>query len=125
MAKLKKTASINKTFDKPKDLTEEQVENQEHLSVERFNSLKPKYIWNGDDRPKANLVDLMHWARSTFGYSALGVMGADQINLQCYIHNKVVIDGSFMQFCEQVGAKIECLYRDSVASWKSEHDYEH
>jgi len=126
MAKLKKVSSnISKNVEKPKDLTEEQVENQEHLNKERFESLKPKFSWDDTDRPKSNLVDLMHWALNKFRNQAFNT-SIDNINkLQCYIHNKVVIDGSFMQFCEQIGAKIECLYRDSIASWKSEHNYEH
>lgn len=98
------------------NITESQISAQEHLSTDRLNLLLPKYEWDNGmfiDRPKSNLVDLMHWVRRTFGPN----MGL-QKNLQCWIHNKIVMDGSFMQFAEETGIKIECLYADSCASWK-------
>lgn len=107
------------------DLNEDTLEKQEHLSIERFKNLKPKFDWVRDDspghqRPSANLVDLMHWAKNKYA-TALN----SRFNLEVYIHNKIVIDGSFLQFCEENNFKIECLMRDSIASWKTDHDCEH
>ena len=103
-----------------RDLTEGQIEKQEHLSKERLNLLKPKTKWQDFDyksnpRPEHNLIDLMHWVKGNFGNA----------NDRCYIHNKIVIDGSFMEFCEQTGTKVETLYLDSIASWRSDKDCEH
>ena len=53
-----------------KYLTEEQVDKQEHLSKNRLDTLAPYYDWynsNFNDRPKHNLIDLMHWVRNQFG----------------------------------------------------------
>lgn len=108
-------------------LTEEQVEKQEHLSKERLALLKPRFLHNSlDERPKANLIDLMHWVKTIFStelYSNNKVF--ESSSLHPWIHNKIVIDGSFLEFAEQNKIKVECLYRDSIASWKSEKDFEH
>jgi len=108
------------------DLTEEEVEKQEHLSEDRLKIFQPKYKWDrkltAGERPREDLVDLMHWVKNTF---AKDLRIKDTELLGCYIHNKIVIDGSFMEFCEQHNVQISCLYRDSIASWKSDHDFEH
>lgn len=105
-----------------KYLTEKQIEEQEHLTKVRLANLLPKHInLSGcEPRPEKNLIDLMHWVKNNFS-NYLG----DVKDLNPWIHNKVVIDGSFLQFSEEVGAKIECLYRDSIASWRSDEKYEH
>lgn len=119
-----------------KDLNEDDIEQQEHLNNERFKCLIPKYEWNyrsglGDEknplninckhlRPVANLVDLMHFAKDNYNFDL-----KNKKNLQCYIHNKIVIDGSFLQFCEENNIKVECLMKDSVASWKTDKNHEH
>jgi len=102
-------------------LTETQVEEQEHLSANRLKLLKPKFSRGQIDsnRPTANLIDLMHWVKDTFG-SHLG-----QKDLGCWIHNKIVIDGAFFQFAEENKVSIETLYLDSIASWKSSKKFEH
>lgn len=103
-------------------LTEEQVEKQEHLTKQRLALLKPSYPHsNLRDRPDANLIDLMHWVRCTFSKE----LGGSHEKLHPWIHNKIVIDGAFLEFAEQHKVKVECLYRDSVASWKSDKKYEH
>ena len=112
------------------DITEEQVEEQEHLTPERLKNLTPKYPWRRTVkdgtfdyiRPREDLIDLMQWVKSSF---ATDLRVKDAESLCCYIHNKIVIDGSFLEFCEQHSIEVSCLYRDSVASWKSEHDFEH
>jgi hypothetical protein len=103
------------------DLTESQIEKQEDLSDKRLALLKPEILWGTlADRPTHNLIDLMHWVKESFvpKHSSSSEYG-------CFIHNKIVIDGSFLEFCEQKGVKIKTLYLDSVASWRSEHDSEH
>ena len=115
------------------DLSEEIVEKQEHLSVERLKNLTPILEFRHfKNRPTANLIDLMHWVNRTFSLTNLQNYGEpasnpvkNNENLQCFIHNKIVIDGAFLQFCEENDVKITCLMRDSIASWKTEHDSEH
>lgn len=115
------------------DLSEEVVEKQEHLSVRRLDCLTPKYGFDDFlNRPTANLIDLMHWVKEIFNANKLKhvKLGYDNDlknhnNLQCFIHNKIVIDGAFMQFCEENDVKVDCLMRDSIASWKTEKDSEH
>lgn len=118
---------------KSQDLSEEIVEKQEHLTKERLEKLNPclTFAWM-KNRPDANLIDLMHWVKQSFSSNKITNNLADisnplvnRNNLQCFIHNKIVIDGAFLQFCEENNVKVECLLRDSVASWKTEHDSEH
>lgn len=102
-------------------LTLEDSENQEHLSKERLDSLKD--IVNNftplEDRPPANFIDLMKWVEKSFS-SAL----VDRTNLNRYIHNRIIIDGQFMQFCKEKQIDITCLYKDSIVSWKTDFLYE-
>ncbi len=115
-----------------KYLTEEQADQQEALTKERLAILKPKYGRPGDtgfvdncpNRPEENLIDLMHWVKSYFG-SEIESSERKLNDLHPWIHNKIVIDGSFLQFAEEEGVTIECLYRDSIASWRSDNKYEH
>lgn len=105
-----------------KDLSEKEIDAQENLNDNRFKLLKPLLNWNDfyETRPKQSLIDLMHWAKNTFG----GQLSSKE-DLNCYIHNKIVIDGSFLQFAEENNINIQCLYKDSVASWNTDHNNEH
>lgn len=115
------------------DLSEEIVEKQEHLSAKRLKKLEPKFDFRlFSARPVANLIDLMHWVKDSFSLTLVQNYSNSQNNplknsnnLQCFIHNKIVIDGAFLQYCEEKGLNVECLMRDSIASWKTEHDSEH
>jgi hypothetical protein len=91
---------------------------EEHLTVKRLiNELNSKS--NNIDvtqKPTHNLDQLMRWAIFTYRLN--------NKNLQPYINNKITIDGSFLQFCEQNEVKVECLYRESIASWLTDYDTE-
>lgn len=103
-------------------LTPEDLEQQENLSAKRLAALLPKndkYPTTDTPRPAANFVELMDWTLLNFS-SAL----KDQHNLEKLVHNRVIIDGQFLQFCEGRGINVECLYRDSTISWTTDNDYE-
>lgn len=125
MEKLNKVS--NSSLSEKKDLNEEDIEKQEHLTAKRFLKLKPliksnQYHSDLRPRPEANLIDLMHWVKNATLFTDFI---NNKHNLECYIHNKIVIDGSFLQFCEENNINIQCILKDSVASWKTEHDSEH
>jgi ATP-dependent 26S proteasome regulatory subunit len=118
--KSKLTALTNKAQEVNLKDSEFQYEADEHLSKTRLSSLiQNKQVKTTLERPTANLIDLMHWVKSEFSQH---LKGGD---FECFIHNKIVIDGTFLKFCEENNVKVECLLKDSIASWKSEHDYEH
>jgi len=75
------------------------IEEEEHLSVKRLAelSVSNKYNLNIDHllRPKESFVDLMNWAKSNFS-----VVLNDKTNLNCFIHNKIIIDGQFLRYCD-------------------------
>ncbi len=100
-------------------LTPQDLESQEHLSLARIQAMTPKFDSVGLERPSANFIDLMIWAQDSFG-----IQLKDQKNLSRYVHNRIIVDGQFMQFCEEKGVKLECLYRDSAISWKTDHNFE-
>jgi len=70
-------------------------------------------------RPTANFIDLMNWTLDSFK-DAL----KDQYNINKFVQNRIIIDGQFVQFCRENSIKIDCLYKDSIISWKTEHEYE-
>lgn len=106
-------------------LTEKQIEEQEHLNEKRHAMLNPKYAWGElpkvGERPTQELIKLMHWAKRMF----CDEISTKEDSCEIFIHNKIVIDGAFLQFCEEKKIKVECIYKDSIASWQSDHDYEH
>jgi ATPase family associated with various cellular activities (AAA) len=103
-------------------LSPEDMEKQENLSLQRLVSLTPKddtYSNVQEERPAANFIDLMEWVERNFS-SVL----KDKEGLEKFVHNRVIIDGQFMQFCEENNVTVETLYKDSLISWKTEHDFE-
>lgn len=107
-------------FLSPKDL-----ESQENLSLDWLSQLRSPapdaalYFENDPTRPSANFVDLMRWTRDKFS-SCL----KDRENLNSFVHNRILIDGQFVQFCQENKATIQVLLKDSIISWKTDNDYE-
>jgi hypothetical protein len=104
-------------------LTPDVLESQEHLSVQDLARLSPvdgKYpFFPNDPRPPANFIDLMNWTLKQFSRSL-----KDTTLLNKFVHNRIIIDGQFLKFCKENNVTVECLYKDSIISWKTDHDYE-
>jgi AAA+ superfamily predicted ATPase len=103
-------------------LAPEDMETQEHLSAQRLGALVPKKDYRSSPnklRPSANFIDLMNWTESQFG----NVL-KDQAKLEKFVHNRIIVDGQLMQFCEEKKVSVECIYKDSAISWKTEHNKE-
>lgn len=64
-------------------------------------------------RPEASLVKLILWVHNQI----IRVVDDDADDYNSYIHNKISVDKNFVEFCEDKKYKIECIYRDPVASW--------
>lgn len=102
-------------------LTPADLEQQETLSVEKLQQMMvqmPDFVID-DPRPSANFIDLMNWVAKGFK----SVLKKTD-NLNKFVHNRIIIDGQFLKFCEESKVTIECLYKDSIISWKTEHNYE-
>lgn len=99
------------------------LEQQEHLSPEILSTIlniKSELDHESySDRPMSSFIDLMSWTEKKF-CGRLKVKS----NINRYVHNRVIIDGQFLQFAREKSISIECLYKDSIISWKTEHDYE-
>ena len=110
-------------------LTPQDMERQEHLSSDRLSKLVVDNGFNiGHNvfvtkealsaRPSANFIDLMNWTVATFG----PVLKTDKLNK--FVHNRVIIDGQFLHFCEEKKVTVKCLFKDSIISWNTDHDFE-
>jgi hypothetical protein len=97
------------------------MESQEHLSIQRLAKLSPSLAFKQDmeSRPSANFIDLMNWTLKKFSSTL-----KDQAYLNKYVHNRIIIDGQFLQFCEERKVDVNCLYKDSIVSWKTDQNYE-
>ena len=98
------------------------LEEQEHLSPEWLKQLRARPFEldeKNDPRPPANFIDLMNWAQRNFS-SAL----KDQQNLNKFVHNRIIIDGPFMEFCRTRDINVEVLHKDGLISWNSENNFE-
>lgn len=100
-------------------LTSIDVEKEENLTLEKLIKFSPKFIDLDADRPTHNLIDLMNWVVKTFSKSL-----NDINNLNKFIHNRIIIDGQFLKFCETSNVEVSCLYKDSVVSWKTDNNFE-
>ena len=96
------------------------LEKQEHLSLECLKKLiSTNKINTLDARPTANFIDLMNWVLQNSKHVL-----KDQENLNKFVHNRIIIDGQFLQFCKESSVTVECIYKDSLISWKTEHEFE-
>jgi hypothetical protein len=96
------------------------LESQEHLSTDILNKfIANKPVDFKSERPKSNFIDLMNWIEESFSSS---LQDANCINK--FVHNRIVVDGQFLHFCKERGIIVECLYKDSIISWKTENNYE-
>ena len=99
----------------------ETLEEQENLSLERLATFVPPQL-NTEvraSRPSANFIDLMDWTVFSFGSELSSTK-----DLQKFVHNRIIIDGQFIQFCKENKVSVKCLYKDSVISWKTDNNYE-
>jgi AAA+ superfamily predicted ATPase len=101
-------------------LTPMLLEEQEHLSKEILDSLTEELVLSIEEpRPTANFIDLMKWTENNFKQSL-----KDQTYINRYVHNRIIIDGQFLKFCRENSVSVTCLYKDSIISWKTDHDFE-
>lgn len=101
-------------------LTPSDLEKQEHLSKQKLLQLTPVNInFTPVDRPPANFIDLMKWTVEKFSHAL-----KNKANLNKFVHNRIIIDGQFLQFCNEKNITVSCLYKDSIVSWRTDHDYE-
>jgi len=103
-----------------------EIDTQEHLNISLLRSLKESVELDGDalrnamtSRPIHSLIQLMNWAQDLF---ATRLNAKSKINR--FIHNKIIIDGEFLRFCEERKIKVDPLLRDSIVSWKTEEGNE-
>ncbi len=107
---------------KSKDyLTSLDMEQQEHLTKQRLIDITSEVSTPSTltGRPAANFIDLMNWVSENFKHWL-----NDRGNLNKFVHNRIIIDGQFLQFAEENKISIKCIYKDSVISWKTDHGYE-
>lgn len=100
------------------------VEKEEDLTLERLKllnkiSTKNNKLYFEQERPKENFIDLMSWVKRNFSCDL-----NDQENLSAFVHNRILIDGQFLHYCELNKISVQTLYQDSIVSWKTEKDYE-
>lgn len=98
------------------------LEKQEHFSKDllkyfvEYNCISPE---EQIQRPKTNFIDLMNWTMKNFSMHL-----TDRENLNKFVHNRIIIDGQFLEFCRENKITIRCLYKDSIISWKTENNFE-
>lgn len=101
-------------------LSPSDMESQEHLDIETLKSFIVKRSnENLTERPSANYIDLMNWVSDNFGCKL-----KNNKDLEKFVQNRIIIDGPFVQFCRENKVTIECLYKDAIISWKSDHGFE-
>ena len=105
---------------KNNELSPKDYDNQESLSLDKLSRLitKNNHIVQGE-RPSANFIDIMNWVQDNFSMYL-----TDKNNLNKFVHNRIIIDGPFLTFCDEKNISVEVLYKDSIISWNTEHNSE-
>ena len=107
---------------KKQSLSIADIEKQESLTFSRvkdlYRSSDPESLFS-QERPVANFIDLMNWAMGEFGNTL-----SNHDKLEKLIHNRIIIDGQFLTFCDENNIKVTCLYKDSTVSWLSDTGHE-
>jgi hypothetical protein len=98
--------------------SEKDLSKQESLTKERLKSLAIGYR-NNQNRPIESLINVVHWAREFVESSS------QKKDWVPFIHNKISIDGSFLQYAEENKAQVRAVHTDALTSWKSDHGDEH
>lgn len=95
-----------------------ELDAQEGLTLEKLKSLYigTQFIAN---RPKDSYIELVDWVDKNFGAA---LKGSGKISR--FVHNKIIIDGTFLQFAKETNVSITPLFVDTVVSWKSDFDNE-
>jgi len=101
-------------------LSEKEISKQESLTLERFNKLSSNKNFDCNNRPKESLIELVQWAKAQIGEKV-----GNTKTYECFIHNTINMDGSFMVFCEEIGVKSEAVHTDAITSWQTDYDDEH
>lgn len=108
-------------------ITTSELDSQEDLNAERFKILThvggriAAGFKDDTNRPTDSFLELMVWAQKiAMGYHNDPANGG----YNRFIHNKIIIDGQFMQFCEERAIRIVPIYKDSLVSWRSEQGNE-
>jgi len=103
-----------------------ELDDQESFSIEKLKSIcqtsRSKELRELratlNARPKDSYIELISWVEQSFG-KYIGTSNRNK-----FVHNKIIIDGQFLQFCKEKEVDVDSLYDDTVVSWKSEHDNE-
>lgn len=98
--------------------SEKEISKQESLTPERLKAIAAGYT-HIKDRPTDSLIEVIHWAR---GYIENITQVKDWVP---FIHNKISIDGAFLQYCEESGLRLEAVHTDAITSWNTDSDDEH
>jgi len=94
------------------------LEGQEHLTLKWLSQFSPTHQ-PPDLRPTSSFIELMNWTQEHFS----GAL-KDKWGLNKFVHNRIIVDGQFMEFCQTNKISVEILYKDSLISWKTDHDFE-
>lgn len=99
----------------------EDFDEQEHLSPARLKQLTTvDASWTNaalTARPRSSFIDLMNWTQDNFGH-ALNLKKDHK--LVKFVHNRFIIDGQFLHYCDLNNIKVTCLYNDAIISWRSD-----
>jgi ATPase family associated with various cellular activities (AAA)/Hom_end-associated Hint len=92
------------------------MEAQESLSSTQLLEFSPPKL-TLSARPRSSFIELMGWVEANFGEYVASPSSR-------IINNKILIDGLFVLFAKENKVKIECLYKDSLLSWRTESSAE-
>lgn len=95
-----------------------ELDAQENLTLAKLQAIRSKSTVVPANRPKDSYIELVAWVEKNYGNN----LDSDKISR--FVHNKIIIDGQFLQFCSENGIQVNSVYDDSIVSWKSDHGNE-
>lgn len=98
--------------------SDKDLSKQEDLTHDRLQKIVAG-CGNISPRPTDSLIELIQWAKK---YVQDITQESDWVP---YIHNKISIDGAFLQYCEECKLEVRAVHTDAITSWKTDHEDEH
>lgn len=98
--------------------SEKDLSKQEDLTYKRLQSIIAEG-GNDSKRPTDSLIEMIEWARKYVSNIS------NHNDWVPYIHNKISIDGAFMQYCDECNLTVKAVHTDAITSWSTDHRDEH
>lgn len=98
--------------------SEKEISKLERLTPDRLKRIAVGYTIK-NQRPTNSLIEVIQWAENFVKSTS------KKDGWVSFIHNRISIDGAFLQYCEESNIGVKAIHTDAITSWQNDHKDEH